>query len=72
ATVLEVVSAIRELVGGKLPEPRILNITKGEIREQRLDTTKVHRVLGWAARVALRDGLRDTIAWYRSYLGAAE
>jgi CDP-glucose 4,6-dehydratase len=70
ATVLDVVGTIRELMGGKLPEPRILNITKGEIREQRLDTTKVRQVLGWTPRVSMRDGLRDTIAWYRSYLGA--
>ena len=70
ATVLEVVRTIRDLMGKDVPEPRILNTTKGEIREQRLDTTKVRRVLGWAPRVSLRDGLRDTIAWYRAYLGA--
>jgi CDP-glucose 4,6-dehydratase len=71
ATVLDVVGVIRELMGGRLPEPRILNVAKGEIREQRLDTTKVRRVLGWSPRVGLRDGLRDTIAWYRAYLGAS-
>jgi CDP-glucose 4,6-dehydratase len=71
ATVLDIVRTIRELMGGNLPEPRILNVTKGEIREQRLDTAKVRRVVGWTPRVGLRDGLRDTIAWYRSYLGAS-
>jgi CDP-glucose 4,6-dehydratase len=70
ATVLEVVGAIRELMGGSLPEPRILNTATGEIREQRLDTSKVRRLIGWSPRVALRDGLRDTIAWYRAYLAA--
>lgn len=70
ATVLDVVRAIRELIGGRLPEPQILDVTKGEIREQRLDTAKVRRVLGWAPRVGLRDGLRDTITWYRAYFGA--
>ena len=69
ATVLEVVRAIAALIGGRLPEPRILDVSRGEIREQRLDTAKVRRVLGWTPRVGLKDGLRDTIAWYRSYLG---
>ena len=71
ATVLDVVRAIRELIGGRLPEPRILDVSRGEIREQRLDTAKVRRVLGWTPRVGLKDGLRDTIAWYRSYLGVS-
>jgi CDP-glucose 4,6-dehydratase len=71
ATVLEVVSTIAELLEGNLPEPRILNVAKGEIPEQRLDTTKVRRLLGWSPRVSLRDGLRETIAWYRSYLSVS-
>lgn len=71
ATVLEVVGAVRELMGGKLPEPRILNTAVGEIREQRLDSSKVKRIIGWSPRVGLRDGLRETVAWYRAYLGAS-
>jgi CDP-glucose 4,6-dehydratase len=70
ATVLEVVGAIRELMGGSLPEPRILNAATGEIREQRLNSDKVRQLIGWSPRVDLRGGLRDTIAWYRAYLAA--
>jgi dTDP-glucose 4,6-dehydratase len=36
----------------------------GHDRRYCLDTTKL-RSLGWAPQVAFRDGLRETIAWYR-------
>ena len=68
-SVLEMVKAIAKLMGGQLPEPRVLNIAKNEIKEQRLSTEKAKRVLGWEPRVSLDDGLRSTIEWYRSYLG---
>jgi CDP-glucose 4,6-dehydratase len=67
-TVLDMVKAIAEVMGGRLPEPRILGVAKNEIKEQRLSTDKARRVLGWAPRVKLRDGLRETVAWYRAYL----
>jgi len=67
-SVLDIVKAIGKLIGGQLPEPRVLNIAKNEIKEQRLSTEKAKRVLGWKARVSLDDGLRSTIEWYRSYL----
>ena len=69
-SVLEMVKAIAKLMGGQLPVPRVLNIAKNEIKEQRLSTEKAKRVLGWRARVSLDDGLRSTIEWYRSHLGA--
>jgi CDP-glucose 4,6-dehydratase len=69
-SVLEMVRTIAKLMGGQLPEPRVLNIAKNEIKEQRLSTDKAKRVLGWGPRVSLDDGLRSTIEWYRAYLGA--
>jgi CDP-glucose 4,6-dehydratase len=71
ATVIEIVHAIADLMGGELPEPRVLGVAHDEIREQRLSTDKVQRVIGWVPKVGLTEGLRDTIAWYRSYLGAS-
>ena len=64
------VKTIGKLMGGQLPEPRVLNTAKNEIKEQRLSTEKAKRVLGWKSRVSLDDGLRSTIDWYRAYLGA--
>jgi CDP-glucose 4,6-dehydratase len=69
-SVLDMVKTIAKLIGGQLPEPRVLNTAKNEIKEQRLRTDKARRVLGWQPRVSLDDGLRSTIEWYRAYLGA--
>jgi CDP-glucose 4,6-dehydratase len=67
-SVLDMVKTIAKLIGGQLPEPRVLNTAKNEIKEQRLRTDKARRVLGWQPRVSLDDGLRSTIEWYRAYL----
>jgi CDP-glucose 4,6-dehydratase len=39
-----------------------------EIQDQYLDSSKAKRVLGWAPRYSLREGLRETIAWYWEFL----
>jgi CDP-glucose 4,6-dehydratase len=69
-SVLEIVKQIAALMGGKQPEPRILNVAKNEIGAQRLSTEKARKVLSWAPRTSLHEGLRETIAWYRGYLAA--
>ena len=68
-SVLDIVKTIAKQIGGHLPEPRILNVATNEIKEQRLVTEKAKRVLGWRAKTSLDDGLRQTIQWYRDYLG---
>jgi UDP-glucose 4-epimerase len=45
--------------------PRFLPSRAGELRRVGLDSTAAERVLGWHARVDLRDGLSRTIAWIR-------
>ena len=40
----------------------------GEIDRQWVDATKLRAATGWEPKVALKDGLRRTIAWYREHL----
>ena len=48
--------------------PNILNAASSEIKDQYLDSTKAHDVLGWYASVSLEDGLKKSFDWYRELL----
>lgn len=50
-------SAIRLLPGE--PSDRVVSVV-----DQRLDSNKAKRLLNWQARIALNEGLKQTIAWY--------
>ncbi len=66
--VWEIVAAIRRLMHREELEPIILNKASGEIRDQILDSTKAHNLLGWQADYSLEEGLKETIAWYQKFL----
>lgn len=68
-TVLEVVDAICRAAGRNDLEPIVLNDAPHEIQHQYLDSTKAGRLLGWEPAWSLEDGLRETLAWYRDFLG---
>jgi CDP-glucose 4,6-dehydratase len=68
--VIDIVNAIQRLMGRTDLAPVILDQARAEIRDQYLDAAKARRVLGWKPRYSLDEGLRQTIAWYRDYLGA--
>jgi CDP-glucose 4,6-dehydratase len=53
-------------------EPEIRNEASNEIRCQYLNAGKAREKLGWQPLYQLEDGLRTTIDWYRTSLGAAE
>jgi CDP-glucose 4,6-dehydratase len=63
---LELVRRIASLMDSAL-EPIILNEVKDEIRIQALSAAKARRLLHWAPRHGLEEGLRRTIGWYASY-----
>ncbi|HEV2035658.1 MAG TPA: GDP-mannose 4,6-dehydratase [Candidatus Dormibacteraeota bacterium] len=67
-TVLEVVETIQDLVGGTRETPILLDTAQGEIVSQYLDSSKAKSMLGWSAGYTLKDGLTETIGWYRKFL----
>jgi CDP-glucose 4,6-dehydratase len=70
-SVLEVVQrivAVSEIAG---VEPRVLGTATNEIDAQSLASSKAFEQLGWRPKVALDEGLRASIEWYRTYLERA-
>jgi CDP-glucose 4,6-dehydratase len=65
--VLDLVRQIQRLMDCRI-EPRILNDARGEIRSQHLCAAKARETLRWSSRYSLEDGLKETIAWYQSFL----
>ncbi len=66
-SVLEIVDAI--LAHGALGlRPRILGENRGEIQRQWLSSEKATRVLQWAPRVPLEEGIARSVEWYREFL----
>jgi CDP-glucose 4,6-dehydratase len=67
----DVVDLICRLAGGELtPEIRGSGTPHGEIDRQWVDATKLRELTGWEPAVALEDGLRRTIDWYRAHPAA--
>jgi CDP-glucose 4,6-dehydratase len=66
-TVLEMVGAIRRLMGAERLEPDIRNVAEGEIRTQGLSASKAREILSWKPIFDLDAGLRETIDWYRDF-----
>ena len=69
-SVLEITREIQRLMDRADLEPIVLNQARAEIPNQYLDSSKAARELGWSPRYTLESGLRETIAWYRAFLGS--
>ena len=67
-SVMQIYNAICTAAGKAGTTPKILNTVIGEIKDQYLDSTKAHDVLGWHASVSLADGLKQTFDWYYQLL----
>ncbi len=68
--VREVVDLVCRLVGGGVRPDVRGESTPGELRDQKVDASKLREVTGWVPRVDLEQGLRRTIAWYREHPSA--
>jgi len=65
-SVLELVKIITGLMKSEL-EPKILNISSGEIKHQYLSGQKSKSILDWQAKFSIEKGLVETIDWYKNF-----
>lgn len=66
--VRDVVARICTLAGTEVePDVRGSGTPDGEIDRQYVDAAKLRSLTGWEPRVSLDEGLRRTIAWYRTH-----
>ena len=66
-SVLEVVREILSHADAPL-DPKVAGENRGEINRQWLSSEKAGRVLGWRPAVALDEGIRRSVRWYRDVL----
>ena len=64
-TIFETVQMICELTGYK-GEVEVKDFGFPEIKEQYLDSSKIER-LGWKCQYQIKEGLRKTVDWYKTY-----
>jgi UDP-glucose 4-epimerase len=61
-SVLDLVTALRDVAGRPLPEPTFEPERPGEVRRSCLDVSRARNELHWEPQVQLRDGLRTILA----------
>ena len=69
-TMLELVDKVLDMMGRADLRPVVENVASAEIREQYLDASKARKLLSWAPRHGMDEGLRRTIEWYRRFFAA--
>ena len=70
-TILEFAECIRGLMGSPLPIV-FEALPEDDPQKRRPDISKARRLLGWEPRVKLEDGLRDTVAYFKSVAPAEQ
>ena len=67
-SVIQIVDELRGILARMDLEPIILAGASQEIPDQYLDASKAMTQLGWKPEFSLREGLIETVAWYRELL----
>ena len=68
-TILEFAARIQSMLGSN-PEMIREPLPSDDPRKRRPDISKARRVLAWEPKVALEDGLRETVAYFKTQAGA--
>lgn len=68
-SVLEMTRLILRLSPHPRLEPIVLNEVKNEIKDQYLNSAKLHNALGWQPAWSREAAMVETMAWYAQYLG---
>lgn len=64
-TINDLITMTEELVGGKA-EVIHHPAHPADMRQNHADVTKARQMLGWEARVCLREGMQNLVAWYNA------
>ena len=67
---ITVIAFVREIAKAAVKDVnyKILNLAKYEIKHQYLASRKARRILSWKPKYSLKEGLRETLKWYKAYL----
>jgi len=68
-SVIEIVQTIIDVSDRTTLQPLVLGKAKNEIRDQYLDSSKARSLLSWEPEYSLREGLQETLSWYREFFG---
>jgi len=66
-SVLELYNKIASLMGKSI-KPKIMGQAKNEIDRQYLSSEKAKKILGWAPKYTLEEGLKESIEWHKNFL----
>ena len=67
-TMIDLAEAVKDLTGSRSPLVHA-PLPQDDPRQRQPDITLAREALGWAPQVALREGLRPTIAYFEGLLG---
>jgi nucleoside-diphosphate-sugar epimerase len=63
-------TTLRDLIGAKV-EPIYAETRAGDVKDSQADITRARDLLGYSPIVTFEDGLKHTVAWYRSSMTTA-